>query len=283
MHLTLTRALLMFQIPSRHFFDDTTSADDFVDQWACERGGADAHADPKPAGAELSACVRGGTKVPADSKPNVAVNECAVEPGRADGMAELAVKAMEMVEVAADIANADTAQSVAHTRADAVEESSADLSFASFVALDFNQQLDLVATHHQADHANEAVQTPSGREREEPATKRHKANLDDSDGDAAIETESEAGFDLSALFNQAAAVPRASQPDTAQDVEVVKRRITGKRAADGTDFPARALISKSEQVRLKSIEHEKQAKVRKLNKAAIAVQGHSPRIPSLAL
>ena len=119
---------------------------------------------------------------------------------------------------------------------------STDISFANFVALDFNQQFDLVAAHHQADHATEALQSPSGREREEPATKRHRSSLDDPDGDAAIETESEAGFGLPALFSQAAAAPRATQLDTAQDVEVVRRRITGKRAADGTDFPARSLI-----------------------------------------
>ena len=77
--------------------------------------------------------------------------------------------------------------------------------------------------------------------------------MDDPDGDAAYETESEAGFDLSALLQTAAAAPRA-EPDTAQDANVVRRRIVGKRAADGTDFPANAFISKPEQVRLKDIE-----------------------------
>jgi len=93
--------------------------------------------------------------------------------------------------------------------------------------------------------------------------------LDDSDGEAANESDGEVGFDLSALLNQAAQAPRLTQSNVAQGVEVVKRRITGKRAADGTDFPAKALISKAEQARLKSIEVEQQAKVRRLNKAAM--------------
>ena len=70
--------------------------------------------------------------------------------------------------------------------------------------------------------------------------------LDDSDTEAVDESDGETGFDLSALFKQAAEAPLAGQPGTAQVAEVPRRRITGKRAVDGTDLPARALVNKAE-------------------------------------
>ena len=103
---------------------------------------------------------------------------------------------------------------------------------------------------------------------EEPRLKRSKLGLDDSDAEPATESEDEIPFDLSShlLPSTGAALPQAATENP--DNEVVKRHIRGKRPADGTDFPARALVQKAEHDRLKGIEAEKASKVRKLNKAA---------------
>ena len=103
---------------------------------------------------------------------------------------------------------------------------------------------------------------------EEPRLKRSKLGLDDSDAEPATESEDEIPFDLSShlLPSTGASLPQAAAENP--DNEVVKRRIRGKRPADGTDFPARALVQKAEHDRLKGIEAEKASKVRKLNKAA---------------
>ena len=102
-----------------------------------------------------------------------------------------------------------------------VGEAATDISFSNFVALDFDQQFELVATHHQSDRAANITQWVDDA-REMPAAKRHNCSLDDSDGEAANESDGEVGFDLSALLNQAVQAPRLTQSEAAQGVEVVK-------------------------------------------------------------
>ena len=162
-----------------------------------------------------------------------------------------------------------------------------DISFTNFLALNFNDRFDRVAAHHQSNSAvsdaqgaidvfNEVQTVPAMPEpfveqqlSDGPRPKRLKLDFDDSDGEAASGSEGEAGFDLSALLNQAATAPKLKQADA--DKQEVKRRIRGKRAADGSDFPVRALVCKTEHARLRGIEEEKLAKTRRLNKAADAV------------
>ena len=89
-----------------------------------------------------------------------------------------------------------------------VGDAATDISFSNFVALDFDQQFELVAAHH---HTEPQTSPKGSTMREVPAAKRRKCNLDDSDGEAANESDGEVGFDLSALLNQAAQAPHDGQ------------------------------------------------------------------------
>ena len=106
---------------------------------------------------------------------------------------------------------------------------------------------------------------------EGPRLKRSKIGLDDSDADTVQESEDKVPFDLSEHLQQTAEAPQPKVVTEDPGSDVVKRRIRGKRPSDGSDFPARALVSKAEHDRLKGIEAEKDSKVRRLNKAAMQV------------